>query len=64
MNLRKNSILAFLILIGQTVFSQLSNRVLVVKNINSAASITIADDYMLRRGVTKQVIINCQNSQN
>jgi len=63
MNLRGISILAFFILGGHTVFSQLRNRVLMVKNINSAASVTIADDYMLRRGVTKFVNINCQNSQ-
>lgn len=54
----------FLILIfSVSCFSQtIQDRVLVIKNTNSAVSIAIADDYMLRRNVTKVLNVSCQDS--
>jgi uncharacterized protein (TIGR03790 family) len=43
-------------------FSQLTDRVLVIKNLNSPVSIAVADDYMSRRNITKVLNITCQNS--
>jgi uncharacterized protein (TIGR03790 family) len=40
----------------------LQNRVLVIKNTNSPISIAVADDYMLRRNVTKVLNINFNDS--
>ncbi len=49
--------------ISISLFSQaLQNRVLVIKNTNSPVSIAVADDYMLRRNVTKVLNIACQDS--
>ncbi|TSJ44018.1 TIGR03790 family protein [Mucilaginibacter corticis] len=38
---------------------KLTNRVLVVKNVNSPISIAVADDYMKRRAVTNSLTIQC-----
>jgi uncharacterized protein (TIGR03790 family) len=38
------------------------DRVVVVKNLNSTASVAVADDYMKRRGVKNVVTIKCKDS--
>jgi hypothetical protein len=44
---------------GYSQNSELVNRVLVVKNANSAISVAVGNDYMERRGVKKFLNINC-----
>ncbi len=52
--------LIFIFLFSITNVSQtLQNRVLVIRNINSPISVSVADDYMLRRNVTHFLNINC-----
>ena len=47
---------------GLSQNSELTNRVLVIKNLNSPISIAVADDYMARRNVTKVVNLNCNDN--
>jgi uncharacterized protein (TIGR03790 family) len=55
--------LIFVLTFSILSFSQtLQNRVLVIKNTNSAVSVAIANDYMLRRNVTKVLNVSCQDS--
>lgn len=59
----KTLLLIFIILFSINGFSQtLEDRVLVIKNTNSSTSVSIADDYMLRRNVTKFLNVSCQDS--
>lgn len=43
-------------------FGQITDRVLLIKNLNSPVSIAVADDYSIRRNVPKVLNITCQNS--
>ncbi len=55
--------LFFFLLFSISGFSQtLQSRVLVVRNTNSMVSMAVADDYMLRRNVTKVLNVSCQDS--
>ena len=53
----------FVLLLSISGTSQsLQNRVLVIKNINGPTSVAVADDYMLRRNVSKVLNINFNDS--
>ncbi len=55
--------LIFVLIYSISSFSQaLQNRVLIIKNTSSPTSIAIANDYMLRRNVTKVLNVSCQDS--
>ncbi len=55
--------LIFVLFFSLSSISQtLQNRVLIIKNTNSPVSSAIADDYMLRRNVTKVLNVACQDS--
>lgn len=55
--------MVFVLLFSAVSISQnLQNRVLVLKNTNSPTSIAVANDYLLRRNVTKVLNVNCQDS--
>ena len=56
------SIVSFLIFANLAAFStELTDRVLVIKNMNSPVSIAIADDYMQRRGVSSVLEVYTQD---
>ncbi len=58
------SILSFLVFLYSiaTISQSLESRVLVIRNANSAISMAVADDYMLRRNVSKFLNIYCNDN--
>jgi hypothetical protein len=52
---------SFVIISIFSIASPLTDRVLVVRNTNSPSSVAIANDYMLRRGVTNVLDVNLQD---